>query len=215
MINKMEFLNLKYMGKESATSTVIWQMEKIAVITITLQNVSVLGVYWNQPVCPSVCPSVYKILISVKVLVRVLTLSQTSPGFYVSAVQVFLKTLWEKEKLLINEQFLLFPQSLLPIWKTLCHFRQIWKCHLQTLSVWKRLKFVAWERVKWHLVTALVGSRQQCTFSALFSWSTMFGKGNLTDLSTKKKKKKGWFLEGKWILDSIFKFEKYSFIIKA
>ena len=26
------------------------------------------GVYWNQPVCPSVCPSVYRILVSVKVL---------------------------------------------------------------------------------------------------------------------------------------------------
>ena len=24
------------------------------------------GVYWNQPVCPSVYPSVYKILVSVK-----------------------------------------------------------------------------------------------------------------------------------------------------
>ena len=27
-----------------------------------------LGVYWNQPICPSVCPSVYKIQLSVKVL---------------------------------------------------------------------------------------------------------------------------------------------------
>ena len=35
-----------------------------------------------------------------------LTLSQTSPGFYVSAVQVFFfKTLWEKEKLLIKSNF--------------------------------------------------------------------------------------------------------------
>ena len=34
-----------------------------------------------------------------------LTLSQTSPGFYMSEVQVFKKTLWEKEKLL-----LVFPQ---------------------------------------------------------------------------------------------------------
>ena len=34
-----------------------------------------------------------------------LTLSQTSPGFYVSAVQVFVKTLWEKEKLLVTSNF--------------------------------------------------------------------------------------------------------------
>ena len=36
-----------------------------------------LGVYWNQPVCPSLCISVYKILFSVKALAGVLTLSQT------------------------------------------------------------------------------------------------------------------------------------------
>ena len=38
-------------------------------------------------------------------LVRFLTLSQTSPGFYVPAVQVFLKTLSEKEKLLVTSNF--------------------------------------------------------------------------------------------------------------
>ena len=34
-----------------------------------------------------------------------LTLSRTNPGFYVSTAQVFLKTLWEKEKLLIMSNF--------------------------------------------------------------------------------------------------------------
>ena len=34
-----------------------------------------------------------------------LSLSQTSPGFYVSAVNVFCKTLWEKEKLLVMSNF--------------------------------------------------------------------------------------------------------------
>ena len=34
-----------------------------------------------------------------------LTLSQTTPGFYVSPVQVFLKTLWEKEKLQVTSNF--------------------------------------------------------------------------------------------------------------
>ena len=37
-----------------------------------------------------------------------LTFSQTSPGFYMSAVQV-LKTLWEKEKLLITSYFCFSP----------------------------------------------------------------------------------------------------------
>ena len=40
--------------------------------------------------------------------------------------------------------FLLFPQCFLPIWITLCHFRQILNCRLQSLSVWKCLKFVVW-----------------------------------------------------------------------
>ena len=34
-----------------------------------------------------------------------LTLSQTSPGFYVSTVRVYLKTLWEKKKLLVTSNF--------------------------------------------------------------------------------------------------------------
>ena len=52
-----------------------------------------------------------------------------------------------------NEQFLLFPQCFLPVWITFCHFHQTQNCHLQTPSVWKRLKFVIWERVK-YLTTA-------------------------------------------------------------
>ena len=39
----------------------------------------------------------------------VLTLSQTSPGFYLSAVQVFKNTV-RKGEIARNEQFLLFPQ---------------------------------------------------------------------------------------------------------
>ena len=47
-----------------------------------------------------------------------------------------------------NKQFLLFPHCLLPIRRTFCHFPQIQNCRLQTLSVWKSLKFVVWERGK-------------------------------------------------------------------
>ena len=52
-----------------------------------------------------------------------------------------------KEEIACNEQFLLFQLSFLPIWKTLYHFCQIWNCRLQTLSDWKSLKLVVWERV--------------------------------------------------------------------
>ena len=51
-----------------------------------------------------------------------------------------------------SENFLPFSSNLkflsvLPIKRTFCHFHQIENCHLQTLSVWKSLKFVNWERV--------------------------------------------------------------------
>ena len=58
-----------------------------------------------------------------------------------------LKTLWGKGEIARCEQFLIFPQCFLLICRTFCHFRQISNCRLQTLSVWKSLKFVVWERV--------------------------------------------------------------------
>ena len=46
------------------------------------------------------------------------------------------------------EQFLLFPQCFQSVWRTFCHCRKVQNCRLQTLSIWKSLKFVVWERVK-------------------------------------------------------------------
>ena len=74
------------------------------------------------------------------------TLSQTSPGFFVSAVEV-LKTLWDKGEIARNKQFLLFPQCFLPVWKSFCNIHQIRNCRLQMLWIWENLKFVIWERV--------------------------------------------------------------------
>ena len=71
-------------------------------------------------------------------------ISQTSPGFYVSAVQVFWNTVGKAR----YEQLLLFQKCFVPICRTFCHFHHIWNCCLQTLSVWKSLKFVVWERVR-------------------------------------------------------------------
>ena len=66
-----------------------------------------------------------------------------------------------------NKQFLLFPQCFLPVWRTFCHFHQIWNCHLQTLSVWKSLKFVVWERVK---PVAGISDPDYCNFKMVSSW---------------------------------------------
>ena len=73
-----------------------------------------------------------------------LTLCQTSPGFYLSPVQVFWKHCGKKRRNWFNEQFLLFPQCFLPFQRTFCHFYQIWNRHLQALSVWGSLKFIIW-----------------------------------------------------------------------
>ena len=53
-----------------------------------------------------------------------------------------------KEEIACYEQFLLFPQCFLLILRTFCHFHRTQNCHLQTLSIWRGLEFVIWERVK-------------------------------------------------------------------
>ena len=89
-----------------------------------------------------------------QMMISILNLSQTSPGYYMSAVQVSWKHYGKRRK------FLLFPECFSHVWRTFCHFQQIWNCRLQTLSFWKNLKFVVWERVKctscgkrWMLIT--------------------------------------------------------------
>ena len=53
-----------------------------------------------------------------------------------------------KGEIACDEQFLLFSQCFLTFSRTFSHVYQISNCRLQTLSVWKGLKFVVWERVK-------------------------------------------------------------------
>ena len=77
-----------------------------------------------------------------------LTLSQTSPVVFTCLQFKSFENIEGKGEIARNEQFLLFPQCFLPVWRTFCHLQQNWNCCLQTLSVWKSLKFVVWERVK-------------------------------------------------------------------
>ena len=79
---------------------------------------------------------------------NILNLFPNRPWFLRVCTTSLLKTLWVKGEIARNEQFLLFPECLLPIWRAFCHFHHIWNCRLQTLWVWKRIKFVVWERVK-------------------------------------------------------------------
>ena len=73
---------------------------------------------------------------------------QAKPWFLlVCSTSLFENTVLKGE-IARNEQFLLFPQCFLPVWRTLRNFHETLNCRLQTLSVWKIVKFVVWETVK-------------------------------------------------------------------
>ena len=104
----------------------------------------------------SVCPYVYKIQVSVKVIAGGgINPFPNKPLFLCVCCICLLKTLGKGETAHFK-QFLLFRHCFLYFWRTFSHFYQTSNCHLQTLTVWKSLKFVIWERLKSHIVTALV-----------------------------------------------------------
>ena len=72
-----------------------------------------------------------------------LTLCESSPGFYVSAMQLFFKKSVAKGEIARNEQFLPLPQHFLPFQRIFHRFREILNCSLQA-------KFVVREGVKIH-----------------------------------------------------------------
>ena len=69
------------------------------------------------------------------------------PWFFTCLQYKSFKNTVGKGEIARNEQFLPFPQCFLPFWRTFRHFHQSWHCRLRTLSVWKSLKLVVWERV--------------------------------------------------------------------
>ena len=76
-----------------------------------------------------------------------LTLSRTSPGFYVSAVQV-LKTMWEKEKLLMTSNFSFSHTVFYPFDKLSTIFIKLKIVVCKLFQFGRVLKTVVWERVK-------------------------------------------------------------------
>ena len=95
-----------------------------------------------------------------------------------------------KGEIACNEQFLLFPQCFLPIWRTVCHFHQTCNCCLQTLSVWKSPKYVVWEMApRFHILSfSFVASLRIWKIQKIWSlW--VFGKVFIqSDCLTGKKK---------------------------
>ena len=82
-------------------------------------------------------------------LINPLTLSQTSPGFYLSADKSLENTV-EKGEIARDKQFLLFPQCFLHIFRTSCHLHEIENCcQKNSFSLKESKKRIAdWERVK-------------------------------------------------------------------
>ena len=77
-----------------------------------------------------------------------------------------------------NEQFLLFPQCFLPVWRTFLPFFIKFESVVGKLWVWKNLKFVVWEGS--NTLTIATGEnigllrtaqiqRSDCTFCAVWS----------------------------------------------
>ena len=68
-----------------------------------------------------------------------------------------LKTLWEKEKLLVTSNFSFSHSVYYQFGELSAIFINFENGRLQTLSVWKSLKFVVWERVKEYVNTRTDG----------------------------------------------------------
>ena len=69
------------------------------------------------------------------------------PWFLCVCSTSFLKTLWEKKKLLLRSNSSFSHSVFLPFRKTSHHFPQLQNCRLQTLKIWTSVEFVVWERV--------------------------------------------------------------------
>ena len=70
------------------------------------------------------------------------------PWFLGVCITSLLKTLWEKEKWLVASHISFFQQCFYPFWEISAIFINLKNCRLQTLLVWKRLKFVVLQRFK-------------------------------------------------------------------
>ena len=125
--------------KKLQTTTEMWLLKDFKIQTAYRKH---CGKRWNYSkfhLFPQCFPQVFFFI--------VLTHSQTATPLMPVGNKPFENTVGKGE-IACNEQFLLFPQCFLPVWITFCHFRQIWNCRLQTLSVWKSLKFVVSKWVK-------------------------------------------------------------------
>ena len=89
-------------------------------------------------------------------LEQCLTLSQNKLLLIRVCSTSLLKPLWEKEKLLVTSNFSFSHTVFRPVRELSPRFIKFKNCRLQTLSVWKSLKFVVWERVNMSFIHAFL-----------------------------------------------------------
>ena len=82
-----------------------------------------------------------------------------------------LKTLWEKEKLLMMSNFSFSHGVSYPIGELSAIVVKSWNYCLQSLSVWKSLKFAFWERINWSSETVYT---RLCLASILYALTFSF-----------------------------------------
>ena len=75
---------------------------------------------------------------------RIINPFPNKPWFLRVCSTSLLKTLWEKEKLLVTSNFSFSLSVFYPFVELFVIFIKIQNCRLQTLSVWKTLKFAVW-----------------------------------------------------------------------
>ena len=74
-----------------------------------------------------------------------------------------------------------------PVWRTFSPFHQTRNCRLQTLLIWKSLKFVVWERVKWWFLSQIwekknVGKEEYAGYHYLLLFPQCFQKSPFVGL---------------------------------
>ena len=105
-----------------------------------------------------------------------LSLSQTSPGFYVSALQSFRKHSGKRRNC-SQRAIPPFPTVFSTNLENILPFSSTQNCPLQILfSVWKSLKFVVWERINKQFLLLRFSNSLFCSFGepyAIFIKSTI------------------------------------------
>ena len=147
-------LELQGMAQDSYNSKIVKQRVKIQIVKgnyfaayiscseviassllFSWRNSSILKHHSKISFCPVFVQKWFNTFSHV-IFVRVFSHFPNKPLFTRLHYKSFEKTVGQGE-IARYQQFLLFQKCFLPVWRTFCHFHQIYNCRLQTHLVWK------------------------------------------------------------------------------